>query len=222
MAEHPDRVRTLFTNTEYPDNGAFKLNFFQRGEPVSVVVDDSLPLSKMGRPINAGESINGAWWMPILEKAYAKYNVFYANINGGTPLQSFRDLTGMPTKRYQSSLQTTSELFKVINSADKRNWVMSAACTVRTQGLEPAHAYTILDAVTVIEANGKKWELLKMRNPWAREQYEGAWSDLDGRWTAALKAQVNFQDANEGVFFLPVETFRHAFPYYYIGMYQNW
>lgn len=100
MAEHPDRVRTLFTNTEYPDNGAFKLNFFQRGEPVSVVVDDSLPLSKMGRPINAGESINGAWWMPILEKAYAKYNVFYANINGGTPLQSFRDLTGMPTKRY--------------------------------------------------------------------------------------------------------------------------
>jgi len=66
--------------------------------------------------------------MPILEKAYAKFNVFYANIDGGTPLQSFRDLTGMPTVRYYSGNQEDSELFGIINDADKREWVMSAAC----------------------------------------------------------------------------------------------
>jgi len=40
----------------------------------------------MNTPVNTQKSAHGAWWMPILEKAYAKYNVFYANINGGTPL----------------------------------------------------------------------------------------------------------------------------------------
>ena len=54
---------------------------------MNIVVDDSLPMNTDGvTPINAGVSTNDAWWMPILEKAYAKYNVFYANINGGTPL----------------------------------------------------------------------------------------------------------------------------------------
>ena len=54
---------------------------------MTVVVDDTLPMKADGvTPINADVSTNDAWWMPILEKAYAKYNVFYANINGGTPL----------------------------------------------------------------------------------------------------------------------------------------
>ena len=77
----------MFTNTEYPANGAFKIHFFNRGEAVNIVIDDTLPIVGNGNyPANARESVNGAWWMPILEKAYAKYNVFYANINGGTPL----------------------------------------------------------------------------------------------------------------------------------------
>jgi len=43
-------------------------------------------------------SPNGAWWGVILEKAYAKFNVNHSNINGGTPMESFRDLTGMPVE----------------------------------------------------------------------------------------------------------------------------
>lgn len=43
-----------------------------------------------------------------------------------------------------------------------------------------------------------------MRNPWATEKYQGAWSDMDGRWTEALRKQVNFVDKNDGVFYLPV------------------
>lgn len=54
-------------------------------------------------PINTNVSKNGAWWMPILEKAYAKFNVFYSNMDGGTPLQSIQDLTNMPAMRYESN-----------------------------------------------------------------------------------------------------------------------
>jgi hypothetical protein len=38
--------------------------------------------------------------MPILEKAYAKFNVFYGNMDGGTPVQAMKDLTGMPAYTY--------------------------------------------------------------------------------------------------------------------------
>jgi hypothetical protein len=43
----------LFANKEYPANGAFMVNFFDKGEPISIVVDDTLPISQMGIPINA-------------------------------------------------------------------------------------------------------------------------------------------------------------------------
>ena len=58
-----------------------------------------------------------------------------------------------------------------------------------------------------------------MRNPWAAERYAGAWSDADSRWTEALRHQVGHSKADDGVFFLPVNTFKYAFPSYYIGMY---
>jgi len=62
------------------------MNLFFRGEQINILTDDRIPLASHGEPLNSNVSRNGAWWMPILEKAYAKYMVFYANINGGTPM----------------------------------------------------------------------------------------------------------------------------------------
>ena len=45
LAENPERVRKLFTNVNYPQNGAFKTNMFVRGEPISIIVDDWLPIA---------------------------------------------------------------------------------------------------------------------------------------------------------------------------------
>ena len=92
--------------------------------------------------------------MPILEKAYSKYNAFYANINGGTPLQSFRDLTGMPSIRYYTMSQSIQQLFDIIREANKKNWVLSGACDIVIQGLQDAHAYTILDVVNLTDYTG--------------------------------------------------------------------
>jgi hypothetical protein len=62
------------------------LTFYKMGKPVKEVVDDRLP-GKIGRnrfiPANAKKSPYGAWWLPILEKAYAKMYVNYGNLNGG-------------------------------------------------------------------------------------------------------------------------------------------
>jgi hypothetical protein len=62
------------------------LTFYIKAKPVKEVVDDRIPVRSWGPsfiPINASKSPYGAWWLPILEKAYAKLHVNYANLNGG-------------------------------------------------------------------------------------------------------------------------------------------
>lgn len=75
-------------------------------------------------------------------------------------------------------------------------------------GLQNAHAYTLLD---VMEVQGTK--LAKMRNPWSREGYSGEWSDSDPRWTPSLLKQVGHTKANDGVFFMPFHNFLNK-PYF--------
>lgn len=50
-------------------------------------------------------------------------------------------------------------------------------------GLVAGHAYTVVGAY---ELKGEK--VLKMHNPWSREEYTGPWRDNDTRWTPALRS----------------------------------
>jgi len=49
------------------------------------------------KPLSANPSLNGAWWMPLLEKAYAKLDQNYQRIVGGFGIEGLRTLTGAPT-----------------------------------------------------------------------------------------------------------------------------
>jgi hypothetical protein len=85
IAEHPNRIQSIFKNSEYPSNGIFDISLYHMGSKVSVNIDDRLPLAPNGALVNSQMSINKAWWLPILEKAYAKFNVNFSNLNGGNP-----------------------------------------------------------------------------------------------------------------------------------------
>lgn len=51
---------------------------------MSVVIDDLLPIDPKGDIVNSRPSdSNFGWWLVLLEKAYAKININYANLNGG-------------------------------------------------------------------------------------------------------------------------------------------
>jgi hypothetical protein len=62
------------------------MTFYKKGKPVKEVVDDRLPVRTWGTgflPVNSKKSPYGAWWLPILEKAYAKLHSNYANLQSG-------------------------------------------------------------------------------------------------------------------------------------------
>ena len=58
--------------------------------------------------------------------------------------------------------------------------------------------------------------LVKVRNPWGENQYNGPWSESSGDWTAELKAEVdrklgNVGHGDAGVFYMDITTYRKNF-----------
>lgn len=85
-------------------------------------------------------------------------------------------------------------------------------------GTAGGHAYTVIGVMTL--SNGVK--LVKVRNPWGSEYYEGPWGDDSDLWTDALREEVNaelgdapvennWQQNNNGIFFADIDTFRRNF-----------
>ena len=98
---------------------------------------------------------------------------------------------------------------------------MTATCVHSMYGLTSGHAYTVAGAEKV-KQKGKVYNLIKMRNPWGTELYNGPWSDKDPRWTKQLRKELKAVNANDGIFFIPEKLFLKAFEYYEVLHYQNW
>ena len=60
-----------------------------KGEWIDVVVDDKLPMIQRALPSHTGE-----WWVPLCEKAYAKFSGSYHRIIGGNTSWALTELTG--------------------------------------------------------------------------------------------------------------------------------
>ena len=59
------------------------------GEWVDVVIDDRLPERR-----RASESDTNEFWVPLTEKAYAKFNGGYKKLVGGQTCWALTDLSG--------------------------------------------------------------------------------------------------------------------------------
>jgi hypothetical protein len=64
--------------------------------------------------------------------------------------------------------------------------------------------------------------LIRMRNPWDKEQYSGPYKDSDPFWNDAdYRAQVNMTKANDGLFFMDVASFKDGFGYFFVNHYNG-
>lgn len=82
IAEIPGRLEKVFLNhsNDLNDAGIYGVNFYTLGVPHTVIVDDFLPLVPWGDGYDtwfAHIGTDNAMWMPILEKAFAKYHGNY-------------------------------------------------------------------------------------------------------------------------------------------------
>lgn len=110
-------------------------------------------------------------------------------------------------------------MFKVVQEAVRDKWMMVAGTQHAVQGLAEGHAYTLLDSYTY-----KGEDILMLRNPWGQATYHGRFSKKDPIWKQDrnLAKALNHSGDNDGVFWIPVSTFRQAFDGYTVCMYEDW
>lgn len=198
------------------ENGIYALKLYTLGVPMVVIVDDYLPFDKYAKtPATRYMTLSKdkSLWGPILEKAYAKLLGNYEFLDGGDNIDAYNTLTGSPAW-YISHKLSDDKLWNSIKASLNKNYMLIAGSSeektdrdTNRLGVSYNHVWAILGTVEL--SNGKR--LIKLSNPWGVEYYKGPYSDRSSSWTQNLKEQADHVSKNDGIFYLPVETYRKNF-----------
>ena len=98
LAERPELLRKLITNTEYNPAGVYLVNLCKDGIWQSILIDDFFPCSENGR-LAYSQASRKQLWVPLIEKAMAKMFGCYEAIASGQIYDGLSILTGQPVKK---------------------------------------------------------------------------------------------------------------------------
>lgn len=206
LAEFEDRVKAMFVTKEINEAGIYLVRFFLNGIETNVVIDDHLPTRANGSPAFA-TSRDGELWVSFLEKAWAKLHGTYARTEGGLPSFAASHITGVPSEsHFHDSQENVDEFWAMLQRADRCGFTMMAASHGQGEersadGVISGHAYSLISIYEFLH-RGQEVRLLKLRNPWGRGEWAGAWSDSDEVWTPQLREELGCVEADDGVFFI--------------------
>lgn len=158
-----------------------------------------------------------------MEKAFAKFNVNYDNIQGGTGYESLRWLTNKPVFRFDhaSEREDMEAAWNKFHELAGRNYPSTTACCNNPpDGIVSGHAYTLVGTAEVSDG-GQTYRLVKLRNPWASEMYYGDWSDSSSLWTDSLKEQAGWTRADDGIFFMAFDMFMERLEATQFAVYED-
>ncbi|XP_037387115.1 calpain-1 catalytic subunit [Pygocentrus nattereri] len=198
--------------------GCFSFRFWQYGQWVEVKVDDRLP-TQNGQLIYLCSSQSNEFWSPLLEKAYAKLKGGYSALNMGFPHEALVDMTGGVTEVLM--LQTLPQnLSSFLRPLLARGALINCANTLgpleqkNEFGILFKHAYSVTGLETV-RTKFSEVELVRVRNPWGKVEWEGPWSDSNGpEWSlVSRKEQMRLGRVavEDGEFWMSVSDFRQNF-----------
>ncbi|CAG0912632.1 unnamed protein product [Notodromas monacha] len=207
-------------------SGKLTFHFWRFGQWKTVTIDDLLP-SKNSKLLFSSCENPDEFWLPLLEKAYAKLHGTYEALEGGFEMDGMVDLTGGLAEIYMvagqpMSIDTEKLYFKRLYRAMENGAFLTCGRTgMRPEiadGLVNGHAYTITNVAFVQVADRvEPFRLLRIRNPWASSmEWNGDWSDTDQeRWSKVsdeVRARIGYKSVNDdGEFWMAFEDFRREF-----------
>ncbi|XP_072405615.1 calpain-9-like isoform X1 [Chiloscyllium punctatum] len=194
--------------------GCFRFKFWQYGQWVEVVVDDQLPTINNKLAFLYSKD-NNEFWSPLLEKAYAKMKGSYESLYIGYPLEAMVDLTGGAPESFQIS-EMPKDLWKFLRKLLEKGSIICCAKpgpvgVLNEQGIVTGHAYSVT-GVDQVQVKTNRIELVRVRNPWGRVEWNGAWSDGSAEWSQVTdtncRQMVHLED---GEFWMSIEDFKKNF-----------
>ncbi|XP_030084769.2 calpain-6 isoform X1 [Serinus canaria] len=184
--------------------GIFRFRFWRFGEWTEVVVDDQLP-TENGELIYCRSNVRNEFWSALLEKAYAKLAGSYQALDGGCAAEALVDFTGAVAEsinleegKYGEVISEQMKLFEDLMKVHKRGGFIS--CSISESpgrpseaetgtGLIVGHAYSVtairklrLGESLVFSFKAEKLFMIRLRNPWGKKEWHGAWSDSSEEW----------------------------------------
>ncbi|PKY03148.1 putative calpain [Aspergillus campestris IBT 28561] len=151
-------------------------------------------------------------WLPLLEKAYAKAHGDYSAIEGGFVGEAIEDLTGGVTSDILSSnildkdrfwredlMKVNKDFLFGCGTGLYANWLdpKYKGPPRDRKGISENHSYSIMEAK---EIDGQR--LLRLRNPWGKKEWTGAWSDGSEQWTPQWMEKLGHKFGNDGFFWI--------------------
>lgn len=251
FAEFPKRILNLFEDLNTSKNGIYKIKCFLHGIPHTIIIDDYFPVHKSKleeKDVNGKYDISSIAfagvnkktyniWPILLEKVWAKVNSNYENIISGNCSEVFEFFSPAPFNSYLHENATEDSLFKKIKKFDEKKYVICTDITnytggdptyqtklmenIKSSGLVTNHAYSLIDCHEVKDKMGNDVQLLKIRNPWGNYEWSGDWSDKSDKWTPELKEQLNFEEEEDGTFFICYSDFLKYYTTTHVCMHDD-
>lgn len=231
LAENPPFLKRLIYPKEICPENIYAVTLCDSGEWKTVIIDDFAPCYDYSKQPAFSRNVdedNGIW-VSLIEKAYAKIFKSYEAIVSGSPTFALNSLTGAPTDYFDlegSSITDSSQkeeaVWEYLHLMLMNGFLTVASTTDETmnksklrlsqKGIVKEHAYTVLGIAEVRAPSGTPDRIIKLRNPWARMEWKGDWSDDSPLWTPEAKAQVGgLEKKNDGIFWMNVKDFLKCF-----------
>ncbi|KAI6192359.1 Calpain catalytic domain-containing protein [Aphelenchoides bicaudatus] len=210
IADRPDLIEQVVPrNQSFGSDyaGIFNFNFWQHGTWINILVDDRLPVNVFTKKLKFTRARNyNVFWIPLIEKAFAKLYGGYANIHGGHSAYAMQNLTGGISVFNLWKSRTPEKLKKAYEklllehklgvllcakSGSKKIFEDSKGnvVTIHQMGLMPNHAYAVTDVRKIDTTNGMK-RLVRIRNPWGRIEWNGDWSSSSSLWKTVKDSKL--------------------------------
>lgn len=225
VSDRPKMLTQSILNREVNPKGVYTVRLFIGGAEVFVQVDDRFAYSGKTPYYCCSDANPHEFYHMLIEKAYAKFWGGYKNIEGGFPHVTLAEITGGLSYSYdlrdRTVIQKLSsyELIKELSARIKEdNWLClgsggSSDTVTRQNGIVEGHAYSLLDMREVIHPiRNEPIILFKVRNPWGNEtEWTGDFGDKSPLWTDKLKEELDFVDASDGTWWMPLDAIKENF-----------
>ena len=213
VAQYPSVIKKMFITTEFNWPGIYLMQFYVRGKPWYVDVDDSFLFdgargSKEDQKLYFAQAGNDkTLWAPILEKGWAKVKGAYSHEESLWAGSGLRAITGAPvmTEDFYSSGKDPSQTWSVMRDADNKQWPMNVGAKTNSCGLPENVSFSVMAVFMVYHA-----ELIMMRFPNGNDftSYNRRWNYRDTeKWTPEALKQVPYgidptTAYKQGIFFV--------------------
>ncbi|XP_049658694.1 calpain-10 isoform X4 [Accipiter gentilis] len=212
--------------TDESYQGCFTCRVWQFGHWVEVTIDDRLPCLG-GKLCFSQCQTEDLFWLPLLEKAYAKVHGSYEQLWAGQVADALVDLTGGIAERWtlkgpernmekeKTGMVLEKAVFRRLMNL-KEQCVISCSVLSSRQGaseLGEFHAFIVIDMLSLSEVSGKEIFLLRIRNPWGRRCWRGPWCEGGQGWSQLdpVVASELLSQIQEGEFWVDEEEFFREF-----------